>query len=265
MYIRLDGVALNSFVKSIKNFFQKTDIMLWLLTIVAISYSVILIKSMQRTSNYNYLQSQLIAVFAGYFIAIIISVLDYEYILNAWWLFAAFGLFLLIIVLFIGINVSGTDDTAWIRLPGGFSFQPSELVKIAFIITFSKHLQMLKNNDKLQTLWGVLSLIPHMLVPLILVHLQGDDGTALVFAFMFIIMIFVAGVQLRYFLIMLLLICTAIPIAWNYLINEQQKNRFMALFDIDGNALTDYGWQQYQGKDSIGYKQWCKSCIRYCT
>lgn len=251
MYIRLDGVALNSFVKSIKNFFQKTDIMLWLLTIVAISYSVILIKSMQRTSNYNYLQSQLIAVFAGYFIAIIISVLDYEYILNAWWLFAAFGLFLLIIVLFIGINVSGTDDTAWIRLPGGFSFQPSELVKIAFIITFSKHLQMLKNNDKLQTLWGVLSLIPHMLVPLILVHLQGDDGTALVFAFMFIIMIFVAGVQLRYFLIMLLLICTAIPIAWNYLINEQQKNRFMALFDIDGNALTDYGWQQYQGKVSI--------------
>ena len=242
---------MNSFFKTIKNFFTKTDIMLWLLTIVAVTYSIILIRSMQRTSEYNYLQSQIIAVIGGYILAIIISVLDYEYLLNAWWLFAVGGLFLLIIVLFFGRTVSGTDDSAWIRLPGGFTFQPSELVKIAFIITFSKHLQLLKENDKLKTLWGFISLIPHMLVPLLLVHLQGDDGTALVFAFMFIIMIFVAGVQLRYFLIMLLLLCTAIPIAWNYLLNNEQKNRFIALFDIDGNALTDYGWQQYQGKVSI--------------
>ncbi len=247
----MDGENLNSFVKSIKDFFTKTDIMLWLLTIVAVTYSIILIKSMQRTSDYNYLQSQLIAVFGGYIIAITLSVLDYEYLVNAWWLFGILGLFMLIIVLFIGINVTGTDDTAWIRLPGGFSFQPSELVKIAFIITFSKHLQVLKSNEKLQTLWGFVSLIPHVLVPILLVHLQGDDGTALVFAFMFIIMIFAAGVQLRYFLIMLLLVCTAVPIAWNYILNNEQKNRFLALFDIDGNALTDYGWQQYQGKVSI--------------
>ncbi len=242
---------MNSFVKSVKKFFTKSDIMLWLLTIVAIVYSIILIGSMQRSGDYNYLKSQIIAIVIGYVVAVALSFLDYENIVNLWWLFGSIGIILLVIVLFVGINVSGTDDTAWISLPGGFSFQPSELVKLIFIITFTKHLQVLKSSEKLQSLWGVLSLIPHIMVPVLLVHMQGDDGTALVFALMFIIMVFVAGVQLRYFLIMFLLLCTAIPIAWSYILNDDQKNRFLAIFDIDGNALTDYGWQQFQGKVSI--------------
>ncbi len=242
---------MNSFTKSIKNFFTKTDKLLWILTIAAVSYSILLINSMQRAGDYNYLHSQLIAVVVGYILAVTISVIDYENIVKTWWLFAIFGVFLLTIVLFIGINVSGTDDTAWISLPGGFTFQPSEIVKIIFIITFTKHLHALNEYEKMHTLFGVLSLIPHIAVPVLLVHMQGDDGTALVFVFMFIFMIFTAGLQLRYFMIMLLLLCAGIPLIWNYVLNDEHKNRFMAIFDIDGNALTNYGWQQYQGKVSI--------------
>ncbi len=242
---------MNSFTKSLKNFFTKTDKLLWILTIGAVAYSILLISSMQRTSDYNYLQSQLIAVFIGYTVAIVVSVIDYENLLNAWWLLALVGLIMLIMVFFLGINVTGTDDTAWIRLPGGFTFQPSELVKLVFIITFSKHLQILNNTEKIHSLFGVLSLIPHIALPVILIHMQGDDGTALVFLFMFIIMSFAGGVQLRYFLIMFLLLCTSIPLIWKYFLNDEHKNRLIALFDIDGNAMTNYGWQQYQGKVSI--------------
>lgn len=242
---------MNSLGKKLKNFFERTDKLLWILTLVAVTYSILLISSMQRTSDYNYLRSQIIAVVAGYVLAVIISVIDYEHLLNIWWLFATIGIFLLVIVLFIGINVTGTDDTAWIKLPGGFSFQPSEIVKIIFIITFAKHLQVLSDSDRLHTLLGMISLIPHIAIPVLLVHMQGDDGTALVFALMFIIMMFAAGVQLRYYLITLLLLCTGIPIVWKYVLNDEHKNRFMALFDIDGNAMTNYGWQQYQGKVSI--------------
>lgn len=205
---------------------------------------------MQRTSDYNYLQSQIIAVILGYIVAIALSLIDYNHIVNCWWLFAGISIVMLIVVLFAGINVSGTDDTAWLNLPGGFSFQPSELVKIAFIITFSKHLQILKEKEMLHTLSGFVTLIPHILLPVALVHMQGDDGTALVFAIMFIIMMFAAGIQLRYFLIMGLVLLTAIPIAWNYILNDEHKNRLMALFDLDGNAKT-YAWQQFQSKVSI--------------
>lgn len=242
---------MNSLGKSLKNFFTKTDNLLWILTLAAVTYSILLINSMQRTSDYNYLRSQIIAVLIGYVVAIIISVADYKSLLSVWWLLAIIGMFLLIIVLFIGINVTGTDDTAWIKLPGGFSFQPSEIVKIIFIVTFSKHLQVLNDSEKLHTLLGMLSLIPHIAIPVLLVHMQGDDGTALVFLIMFVIMMFAAGVQLRYYLIMLLLLCTGIPLVWKYVMNEEHKNRFLALFDIDGNAMTNYGWQQYQGKVSI--------------
>lgn len=242
---------MQTLLKNLKKFFIKTDKILWMLTIIATVYSIILIQSMQRGYKYNYLTSQILAIIIGYLIALLLTFVDYHRIADKWILFIILSLGLLVLVFFIGINVTGTDDTAWIVLPGGLSFQPSEFVKIFFIISLSKHMQILQENDRLHTLLGVLTLLLHTAVPVVLIHAQGDDGTVLVFLFMFIIMAFVGGIQLRYFLIMILLIATAVPIAWNFILNEEQKNRFMAIFDLDGNAMTNYGWQQYQGKVSI--------------
>ena len=248
----INGKAtMQTLLKNLKKFFIKTDKILWLLTIIATVYSIILIQSMQRGYKYNYLTSQILAIIIGYLIALLLTFVDYHRIADKWILFIILSLGLLVLVFFIGINVTGTDDTAWIVLPGGLSFQPSEFVKIFFIISLSKHMQILQENDRLHTLLGVLTLLLHTAVPVVLIHAQGDDGTVLVFLFMFIIMAFVGGIQLRYFLIMILLIATAVPIAWNFILNEEQKNRFMAIFDLDGNAMTNYGWQQYQGKVSI--------------
>ena len=242
---------MQTILKKFKQFFIKTDKTLWLLTIIATVYSVILIQSLQRGYSYNYLTSQILAIIIGYIIAIFMTIIDYQRIADKWILFIILSLILLIMVFFIGINVTGTDDTAWIVLPGGLSFQPSEFVKVFFIISLSKHMQILQERDRIHSLLGVLSMLLHTAVPVVLIHAQGDDGTVLVFLFIFVIMAFVGGVQLRYFLIMILLVATAVPIAWNFILNEEQKNRFLAIFDLDGNALTNYGWQQYQGKVSI--------------
>lgn len=238
-------------IKGLTKFFTKSDVILWLLAIAASVYSLMLINSMQRASDYSYMTPQILALTLGYIAAVVITLIDYEAISRFWILLMIASLLLLIIVFIFGRNVSGTDDTAWITLPGGISFQPSELVKIFFIITFSKHLQLLKENDMLHSLIGVLSLLIHMGIPVAMIHMQGDDGTVLIFIFMFLIMSFVGGVQLRYFLIMLLLLAAGIPILWNYFLNEEHKSRFTAIFDIDGNAMTNYGWQQYQGKVSV--------------
>lgn len=238
-------------LKGFKNFFTKSDMILWLLAISASVYSLFLISSMERSSNYSYMTPQILALVLGYAAAIALTFIDYRFIARMWWLLMGLSLVLLALVFVIGRNVTGTDDTAWIILPGGLSFQPSELVKVFFIITFSKHLQVLKENEMLYRLSGVLSLVIHMAIPVALIHMQGDDGTVLIFLFMFLIMCFIGGVQLRYFLIMLLLLAAGIPLLWTYFLNNEHKNRFTAIFDIDGNALTNYGWQQYQGKVSI--------------
>ena len=180
-----------------------------------------------------------------------ISFIDYRIIAKFWWLTAGFALLLTLSVFFIGIQVSGTDDVGWIRLPFGITFQPSELTKVCFILTFSKHISVLTEKNMLKTFIGVISLALHAVIPVALIHFQGDDGAALVFALMFLIMSFAAGVQLRYFIILLAVIILAVPVMWSFILNDDQKNRLTVLFSTDDNALQTYGWQQYQGKLSI--------------
>lgn len=242
---------MNKYSESVSDFFRRTDVILWLLTLCAIVYSLLLISSMQRAYEYNFLRSQLAAVIIGVAAALLISVADYRFFIRRWYLAALVGLVLAVSVFLFGIRVSGTDDTAWIELPGGYTFQPSEFIKICFILTFSKHLSFLNEKNALHSVVGVLTLGIHALIPMGIIHLQGDDGTVLIFALIFLTMCFIAGVQLRYFAILGGLLLVGIPLLWNFFLNNEHRNRFIALFDLDGNAMTNYGWQQYQGKVSI--------------
>lgn len=244
-------MIIKNFFGGIWDYIKRTDKIFWLMTIVASFYGFCLIASQQRDGQVNFLKTQVMAVCLGYIAAIVISLIDYNFIAKLWWLAAAVSLALTIAVFFIGIQVTGTDDVGWIRLPGGMTFQPSELTKICFILTFSKHLAYLTEIDKLHSFIGVASLVAHAAIPIGLIHLQGDDGAALIFAFMFIIMTFIAGVQLRYFIILFSVIICAIPLLWTKVLNEDQKNRLLVLFGTDDSTLQTYGWQQYQGKVSI--------------
>lgn len=242
---------MSKFSHSISDYLKRCDIVLWILTFVAVTYSLLLISSMQRSGDYNFLRTQTIAVVLGLVISVIISVADYKYVISKWKIVAVVGLFLATLVFVFGIQVSGTDDTAWINIPGGLTIQPSEFIKICFIITFTKHLSYLNEKNLIARFIGVISLAIHALVPIIIIHLQGDDGTVLIFALIFMFMTFTAGVQIRYFAILGGILLAGIPIIWSFFLNDEHRNRIIALFDIDGNALTNYGWQQYQGKVSI--------------
>ncbi len=242
---------MNSFFHSVADYFKRSDIILWILTVITIIYSFLLISSMQRAGNYSYIKTQVIAVSAGLVLAVIISVTDYRFLIRKWYFAAAIAIILAGLVFAFGMQVTGTDDTAWLRLPGGYTIQPSEFIKICFIITFTKHLSFLNEKDMLHSFIGVITLVAHAVIPMAIIHLQGDDGTVLIFGFIFMIMSFTAGVQLRYFVALGIGLMAGIPIIWNFFMNDEHRNRILALFDIDGNAMTNYGWQQYQGKVSI--------------
>ena len=61
----------------------------------------------------------------------------------------------------------------------------SEFIKICFIITFSKHLSWLREKKMIEKFSGVLFLALHAMIPMAIIHIQGDDGTVLIFALMF--------------------------------------------------------------------------------
>ncbi len=238
-------------LEPIGEYFRKTDKLFWLLILAISLIGCMLIASQQRLDSVDFLKTQVIAVSVGVICAIGISVIDYNQIGKFWYIIGGAGILLMVSVFFIGIRINGTDDTGWIRLPFGMTFQPSEFVKICFIVTFSKHLAYLAEKNRLHSFLGVLTLLLHGAIPVVLIHFQGDDGAALVFALMFLVMTFAAGVQIRYFILACIAAAGAVPLMWTTIMNTEQKNRLTALFSSDETMFRTYGWQQYQGKVSI--------------
>ena len=88
-----------------------------------------------------------------------------------------------------------------------------------------------------------------------MVLIQKDMGSAVVFFFMFLVMSFTAGVKLRWFAAIFALLAVALPLAWNYgLIREYQKTRLTSFLHLEDDP-TGTGWQQIQGRISIGSGQ----------
>ena len=234
----------------ISDYLAYTDKFLWLLIIGLNALSLMLIASMQRAGEYNYLRIQAAALIIGAVGAVILSCIDYSFLERCWWIAGIIGMGLIALVFLFGIRVEGTDDMAWINI-GGYSLQPSELVKICFIITLSAHISYLVKKDRMKSFVQVMLLGLHGTVPVLLIHLQGDDGSALIFALIFLIMTFAGGVQIRYYLLGILALSLSAPFVWTSVLNDDQRNRFLVLLNLDENAKTVYGWQQYQGKLSI--------------
>lgn len=238
------------------NYIRKSDILLWL-NILAISvYSLLLLKSVSRSVNAtsNYAKTQLLAIILGLIGAVIITLIDYENLSNLWWFLAAFSCIIMIYTILFGREVTGSHGVsakAWISIAGR-SFQPSELVKIFFIVTFAKHLDTLKSKGILNDPLQVLLLFAHSAVPILLCQKQGDTGAGAVFLFMFLVMTFAAGVNLRYYIIFAVLVLIAIPILWNFVLEDYQKMRFFVVNNLDDPEIqNNLGYQQYHGRTSI--------------
>ena len=232
-------------------FWRRTDAALWLSVCAAVLFGCLLIASMQRSGDYNYLRPQLAAAAAGLALAVLLGKVDYRCLADRWYIAAGAALLLTAAVFLFGMRVSGTDDTAWLVLPLGLTVQPSEFVKLCFILTFAKHLSVLRGKNALRRPWGVMSLAAHVLLPVAAIHLQGDDGAALIFLLMAAAMASAAGIPRRCFAVLGGGLLAGLPLLWAFFLNGEQRSRLSALFDPDGSAMTNYGWQQYQAKLSL--------------
>ncbi len=252
---------------AIGNYFRETDKLLLTLCLFACGYGLLLLlvasqSSFMQSSSTSALFEiagfginrkmivQVGAVLLGVIAAIIISNIDYEAITSCWWIFVPIAVGLMIMTYFFGQDTGAADDKAWLIIPGiGIGFQPSELLKIAFIITFSLHLS--HSGDHLNDPLNLVLLVVHGMIPVGLVALQGDDGTALVFVFIFLAMMFAAGVKFRYFVVGLSLVIVAIPLLWTYVLKDFQKERFTIFLHPESDPLNA-GLQQNNARMMIG-------------
>ena len=243
------------FFKGLWDYIKRADIILWLLLAMISAYSLVLLRSVDYATGSGYFRTQLLAIGLGVAAAVVVTLIGYAESANFGYLLAGFSIFLMIYTSFFGEQVvgsGGVDAKAWINIAGR-TFQSSELVKIAFILTFAKHLDVLRKGSKLDHPLHVMLLGCHALVPMLLCEMQGDTGAAIVFFAIFLTMSLSAGIKLRYFAALGGIVLVALPLLWMFVMKDYQKARFTAVFNLeDPTVQMEDGYQQYQGRISIG-------------
>lgn len=261
---------MKSFAIAIQRFIKNTDKILLTLCLVTSGFGLLAVhsatlSSMSETQLISRdLLVMIIAISIGLILCFIISLIEYEAILKMWPIFASVCLILMFSLFIWGIGPANRSDArSWLSI-GGVYFQPSELLKIGFILTFALHLDTVKNN--INQFKNVILLSIHGAVPIVLVIATGDLGSALVFVAVFIGMLFVAGLNLRYFVGGLAFILAALPMLWIKFFSGFQKNRFLAIYFPKLLSVSDYKaliYQQQQSVNAIGSGQlWGKGLFK---
>ncbi|MBR3149268.1 MAG: FtsW/RodA/SpoVE family cell cycle protein [Eubacterium sp.] len=241
--------------KSVSSFFKSTDYITLFLAIAASIYGLALVYSATYSSLTDGrvissdVRSMLASVGMGLVIAIVVSNVDYEIISKFWPIIAAGCAGLMVFTFFFGVAPSARQDAkSWLDLKI-FYFQPSELLKVGFIISFSYHLDLVR--DKINKLKTIIPLVIHGAIPIGLVLMTGDAGSALIFMIMFIGMLFFARVNIGYFIAGICAIIVGFVVAWQTgIIGGIQRQRIVALFYPE--QFEDVMYQQTNGKIALG-------------
>ena len=162
------------------------------------------------------------------------------------YLFYIIVLILLVWASLYGITVSGSQR--WINLYF-INFQPSELMKIAIIVCFAKYYHRMQLGD-VNKLKNVLIPLVILVIPIALVISQPDLGTSILIALSGIIVLWLAGVNLKYFFYSSLILLISAPFVISIL-KPYQKLRILTFFD-PGKDPLGAGYQIIQSKIAVG-------------
>jgi len=162
------------------------------------------------------------------------------------YIFYILGILLLLLVIFFGISASGSKR--WINL-FIMNLQPSELMKIAIIVCFARYYHRIQSSD-IQSYKYLLQPIILLLIPCYLVITQPDLGTAILIAGSGLAIIWLAGLNLKYFIYSGLILLVSLPFVISIL-KPYQKSRILTFFNPDRDPLGA-GYQIIQSKIAIG-------------
>lgn len=244
---------LSGFLRSLKNFFRQIDIKLLIVALVASTFGMVLIASAtQSMGSGSFLKVQLVATVGGIGLYLMLSWLDLDSV-SSWWKYVYIANLLLICsLIFFGTGSEETGNRAWIRF-GSIGIQPAEFGKILFILAFAGHIDSLR--DRLDSSFSVLLLGVHALIPIGLIYAVSSDlGSSLVYVVIFVVMMFCAGIKLRWFAGALVTLGAASPFIWKYFLREDQKMRVLVVFNPELDPLGR-GYHAIQSKIAIGSGQ----------
>jgi len=231
--------------------FKKIDWVLFGSVLFLVSFGILeLFAISQNNPSMSFVFSkQIIALVLGVFSMFAIAFFDYRFFKTnsyAAIIFYVASLFVLGLLFVIGSDIRGA--AAWIKI-GSFSIEPVEFVKIALIILLAKyfsgrHVEMYKFSNIIVSGF-------YILLPIILILMQPDLGSAIVVMGIWVFMMLVSGMPKKYLAILFLLGAVVSAVAWTTVFKEYQKDRIMTFLN-PYNDPQGAGYNVIQSMIAIG-------------
>lgn len=200
---------------------------------------------------------QFMGMILGLTIMVIVSLIDFSWILNFSWIMYAGNAILLLLVINMGTVVNGAKR--WLSI-GPFQFQPSELSKIIIIFFFAKF--FMDHEEDLNTLKTLAKAAILISIPLALILIEPDLKNTITVVILFCIIIYIAGLSYK---IIGSIFLIAVPMAIVFLfivvqpdqklIKDYQRDRIMAFLNSEDDAYSDDVLQQENSVTAIGSGQ----------
>jgi rod shape determining protein RodA len=230
-----------------RRFWQDFD---WILLAAALLLSIVSVTEIysatmaQGAATYSLRQLAWVAV--GIVSLFIVSAIDYHHISeHIPWLYVL-GVGALMYTLLLGHRVSGSKS--WVGL-GSLAFQPSEFIKLIVVVALARYLSELRNS-KYMTLVQIFKATVIVIVPMGLILLQPDLGTALTYLPVIAVGLFVRGIRPIALVSLVLGFVLVLPVSW-LVLKPYQKERILTFMDPERDPLGK-GYQVTQSKIAIG-------------
>ena len=205
-----------------------------------------------------YQSKQVLGVVIGLIAMVIVSVTDYEWVLDFYWLLYGSTLLILGLVLIPGIGQEVNGARRWIKL-GFTTLQPSEFAKILLILFFAKFL--MNHKDDINDKWTIIKYAVLCGIPLFLILSEPNLSTTICTTLVLCLLIYIAGLSYRFIGTVLMIL---IPVAVIFLgivvqpnqpfLHEYQQKRILAFIEPEKYA-SDEAYQQNNSEMAIGSGQ----------
>ncbi len=240
------STSLNSTSYSFIDKLKAVDYFLIIIVAIIGSMSVFSIYSTESGNFSFYTKNHLTRFLVFFFMFLVVSFVRVSFWYKQAYIFYILGILLLLLVIFFGISASGSKR--WINF-FIMNLQPSELMKIAIIVCFARYYHRIQSSD-IQSYKYLLQPIILLLIPCYLVITQPDLGTAILIAGSGLAIIWLAGLNLKYFIYSGLILLVSLPFVISIL-KPYQKSRILTFFNPDRDPLGA-GYQIIQSKIAIG-------------
>ncbi len=256
-FSRKGGGIISKFKPYIRQFFQRADIFLLVICTVCAIFGILMVDKAvvgmsaggwDMSAPSKYIAVQTFSMFLGIGAFVIFTIIDADILGSQWKLLCVVNVLLLVALIIFGQD-DGTGNKSWIRF-AGIGIQPSEVIKVLYIIVAAKQMTWLKEHRDIDSFLSIVEMAGHFVIVFgMIIVVSSDLGSATIIMFIFLTMFFVLGVKLYWFALGGAAVAAAVPLLWNFFLKDYQKKRLIAPYDPsidpDGWGIT---WQTTQSK-----------------